>query len=78
MAAAVTVVGFANWDWGNAGFHFISEGFFDKDSSSLGLDKVGHAYSKYLISEFLSGAIRRKAADRRGAELTAAALAMAS
>lgn len=44
MAAAVTVVGFTNWDWGNSGFHFQSEGWFGKDSSSLGLDKVGHAY----------------------------------
>lgn len=69
MAAAVAAVGVANWDEGNSGFHFESEGFFDKDSSSLGLDKFGHAYSTYVITEFLGGAIRRKAGDGRRAGL---------
>jgi uncharacterized protein YfiM (DUF2279 family) len=77
LALGITAIGVANWNWGSSGFHFDSEGWFGRETSSFGVDKVGHAYSTYVMTEFLGAAIRGKAQNGRGAQLTAAALSMA-
>lgn len=51
------------------------EGWFGRSTRNLGVDKVAHAYSAYIISELLYGRIKRKVGDAPGIELTAAALA---
>ena len=38
LFAGITVIGFNNWDWGSSSFRFNSEGFFGKDTGSLGMD----------------------------------------
>ena len=55
--AAIAATGFANWDWGSSKFKFNSEGWFGKDTASLGMDKLGHAYSSYVLTEFLTDGI---------------------
>ena len=55
--AAIAATGFANWDWGSSSFRFNSEGWFGKDTASLGMDKLGHAYSAYVLSEFFADGI---------------------
>lgn len=51
------------------------EGWFGRSTKNLGVDKLAHAYSAYIISELLYGRIKRKVGDAPGIELTAAALA---
>jgi hypothetical protein len=51
------------------------EGWFGHSTQNLGVDKLAHAYSAYMISELLYGRIKRKVGDAPGIELTAGALA---
>ncbi|MES2923625.1 MAG: DUF2279 domain-containing protein [Verrucomicrobiota bacterium] len=76
MYAAVSIVGFANWDWFSSGFRFNNEGWFNEDrTGSGGMDKVGHAFATYVMTDILTHAIRRNSGDPRGGEITAALLA---
>lgn len=51
------------------------EGWFGRDTNNLGVDKLAHAYSTYVVSEILHARLRRKTGDAPGIELTSAALA---
>jgi hypothetical protein len=51
------------------------EGWFGRSTQNLGVDKLAHAYSTYVISELLYGRIKRNVGDAPGIELTAGALA---
>ena len=75
-AAAITAGGFANWNWGSSRFRFNSEGWFGKETASLGMDKLGHAYSAYVLTEFFSDGIKKRSADDRSGSYTGAILAM--
>ena len=68
--------GIVSWNWGSAPFHFVDEGWFGKDTSYLGMDKVGHAYSTYLYAEYFTQRIAHSAEDVSGAAITGAVLAM--
>lgn len=72
--AAITATGFANWDWGSSSFRFKSEGWFGKGTASLGMDKLGHAYSAYVLSEFFADGIEQGHPRHRA--LTGAILSM--
>lgn len=76
LFGGITFLGVTNWSWGNSKFRFKSEGWFDRDSASLGMDKLGHAYSTYVMTEFLTASINREASDKRGADFTAGLIAM--
>lgn len=74
-AVATTLAfGFKDWDWGTADFHFRSEGFFAKDTTHGGMDKLGHAYATMIFSDIFTAAIRRSADDPRYAEISGALL----
>lgn len=78
LLAGITTFGVLNWNWGNSHFRFQSEGWFnEKRTGSGGMDKLGHAYSTYVMTDILTHAIRRNASDSRGAEVTAALMAYA-
>jgi hypothetical protein len=74
--AGTFAIGVADWKWGSASFHFSNEGFFGKDTHDLGMDKLGHAFGTYLLTDLFTHAIRRNAADPEGAEITAVGLSM--
>lgn len=76
VVAGTFVIGIADWKWGSASFHFTNEGFFGKDTHDLGMDKLGHAFGTYVLTDLFTHAIRRNAANPEGAELTAVALSM--
>lgn len=76
LFGGITALGIGNWNWGSSSFRFHSEGWFGKNVGSSGMDKLGHAYSTYLMTEFLTSSINREAADSRGSELTAGLVAM--
>jgi hypothetical protein len=74
--AGTLAIGVFDWDWGSAEFHFADEGFFGEDTFNGGMDKAGHAFGTYLLSDLFTAAIRRNAEDPRWASLTGAGLAM--
>lgn len=76
LFGGITYLGLKTWKWGNTDFHFNSEGWFGEDTGSMGMDKLGHAFTTYLMSEYLTQRILQGADDPRGAAFTAAALAM--
>jgi hypothetical protein len=73
---ATVALGFLDWDWGSSSFHVGSEGFFGTDTKNGGMDKLGHAWSAALISDYFTARIRESAADPRGAAITGAVLSM--
>lgn len=55
--------------------HFHSEGWFGKSTKNVGVDKLAHAYSAYVISDLIYGRLKHKTGNAPGIALTAAALA---
>ena len=74
--AATFAIGITDWDWGSEEFHFADEGFFGEDTFNGGMDKLGHAFGTYLLTDIFTDAIRNNADDPQWAELTAVGLAM--
>ncbi len=74
--AVITATGIANWDWGSSPFHFKSEGWFGRNTSNLGMDKLGHAYSSYVLTEFFTDGIDASGGSARTKSYTAGILAM--
>lgn len=73
VGTAILAVGLKDWGWGNAsGFQTIEEGWFSKNTRHGGMDKIGHAFSAYVIADLLTDRIRAGAADPTGAPITAA------
>jgi Predicted periplasmic lipoprotein (DUF2279) len=56
-------------------FRFKNEGWFGKNTASLGVDKLAHAYNAYMLSELLHHAIHDRGNAPEGDALTAAILA---
>ncbi len=71
---ATAIIGITHWGWGNDGFHFHSEGWFGKHTGSGGIDKLGHAFTSALISDFLTDRIRMASSRPEGAAITAGLL----
>ena len=55
--------------------HFHREGWFGESTNNLGMDKLAHAYSTYVISELFYARLKRNTGDAPGIQYTAAALA---
>jgi len=70
----VTYFGIQNWDWGSSGFTFKSEGWFGTDTKYGGMDKLGHAYTGYLLTEYFSQRIAHEVGDPNGAIISGAIL----
>jgi len=56
--------------------HVHKEGWFGINTRNVGVDKLAHAYSAYVISDLLYARLKRKTDDAPGIQFTAAALAM--
>jgi len=74
IIGGVAVVGIKNWQWGNSGFHFESEGWFGKNTGSGGMDKLGHAYSSALLVDFFTDRLRQRADNPQHAAISASLL----
>ncbi|HEV8245889.1 MAG TPA: DUF2279 domain-containing protein, partial [Polyangiaceae bacterium] len=53
LLGVITYAGVRDWKWGTASFRYNPEGWFGMDTGSGGQDKLGHAYTSYLQTEFL-------------------------
>ena len=56
-------------------FHFKSEGWFGKNTTNLGADKMLHAFDTYLIAEILHMRLHKNTHASEGDAVTAAAMA---
>lgn len=56
-------------------FHFKDEGWFGKNTTSLGMDKLTHAFNTYLIADILHARLHRNTNASEGDALTAGILA---
>ena len=72
----VTYFGINNWEWGSSGFQFENEGWFGEDTKYGGMDKIGHAYTGYILTEYFSQRIAHEVDDPNGAIITGAILGM--
>ena len=52
--------------------HFINEGWFGRDTRNVGVDKLAHFYSTYLMSEIVYGRLKNKVGEAPGIAVTAA------
>lgn len=50
IAGAVAAWGFANWDYGDYPLHGHPEHWFGRETKEGGADKLGHAYSSYVLT----------------------------
>ncbi len=76
VGAGLVAVGLRDWDWGNGSqFEFIEEGWFAKNTRHGGMDKIGHAFSTYVIADILTDRIRANASNPVGAPITGALVA---
>jgi hypothetical protein len=73
--AGITAIGVKSWNWGSSDFHFNSENWFGKNTSSFGMDKLGHAFSSYTITNLLAQQLKSKGRSPERAALSAALLA---
>ena len=76
LFGGVTVFGINNWDWGSSGYHFESEGWFGEDTKYGGMDKLGHAYTGYVVSQYFTQRIAHSVDDPANAAITGALLGM--
>lgn len=54
IGGVITGIGLKNWDWGSSNsFRRNDEGWFSKSTGSGGMDKLGHGFTAYAISEGL-------------------------
>ncbi len=72
LFAGITYLGVKEWAWGSAEFKFNSEGWFGMDTGSGGADKLGHLYSSYAMSEFLTHQMADKGYSPESAALYSA------
>jgi len=63
LVGGIAYLGIEEWNWGSASFSFNSEGWFNMDTGSGGADKLGHLYTSYLFSEFLTNRLYDKSGD---------------
>ncbi len=63
LFAVISYAGWRDWKWGTARWRYNPEGWFGMNTGSGGIDKTGHGYSTYLMTEFLY--LRLRMAERR-------------
>ena len=77
LTAFGALLGFKTWDWGSSKeFKFHPEGWFGDKTGSGGMDKLGHAFSTYLVTELLTDRIVANGGGESGAAITAGLLSM--
>lgn len=73
---AVGYVGATGWHWGDSSFHFEKDCWFCRSGHAGGMDKAGHMFTGYVLTDLITQRIKANAADPRGAEITGAIYAM--
>lgn len=69
--------GISSWEWGDSKFFVARERWFGRNTHNGGMDKIGHFFSSYIITDLLADRIRANSSNPAGAELTAGLFAFA-
>lgn len=78
LLGGVTAFGLKRWNWGSShSFRTTSEGWFGLKTGSGGADKLGHAFSAYLITNGLTEQLMRQGRSPEQAALTSALITQA-
>ncbi len=72
MSSAIVAWGFTQWDYGSEDLHSGNEGWFGRDTSNGGSDKLGHFYTNYLMTRILGPIFHDWGYSRKDAALWAA------
>ena len=75
--AGITALGVKSWKWGSTDFHLGNEKWFQKDRSSIGMDKLGHAFTSYTMTNLFAEHLQRKGRTPAQAAISAALLTQA-
>ena len=54
LLVASVYVGIDQWGWGGTSFHSAREGWFGRSTEYGGIDKLGHAWSAHLLSDYIT------------------------
>lgn len=54
LTSVILTWGYTQWGYGDEDFHNDNEGWFGKDTSNGGADKLGHFYTNYLFTRLLA------------------------
>lgn len=54
IATGILTWGFTQWGYGEEDFHTDNEGWFSKETSNGGSDKLGHFYTNYLMTRAIA------------------------
>jgi hypothetical protein len=76
LTAAITATRFKDVTSGGSKFHVKDEGWFGKNTKSLGMDKMHHAWKTYVFTDVLQSIIANRTGDQRGAATTSAILGL--
>jgi hypothetical protein len=78
LFTGVTVFGLRHWNSGSShSFHSTAEGWFGLNTENGGADKLGHAFSAYLITNDLAEQLLRQGRSPEQAALTSALITQA-
>lgn len=70
--AEMTALGLFSWNWGSStSFRWNPEGWFGPETGSGGTDKLGHAFSSYLITNTIADRLVREGRTPERAALSA-------
>ena len=78
LAAASVYIGIDQWGWGETKFHFYREGWFGKNTGYGGIDKLGHAWSAHVMSDYLTWRLQTAGFGKYESAITAALLSGAA
>lgn len=76
LGAAITATRIGTLVSHPSGFSLRHEGWFGRNTQSLGMDKLHHGFKTYVIADVLQGIIAKKTGDRRSAAYTGALLGL--
>jgi hypothetical protein len=74
LAAVGIAVGIDQWGWGETKFHFTREGWFGRNTRYGGIDKLGHAWSAHVMSDYITWRLRSLGYNGTESSITAAIL----
>jgi hypothetical protein len=72
LAATSIAMGIWQWGWGETSFHTKREGWFGKNTEYGGVDKVGHAWSAHVLTDYITWRLRMQGYNGTESAYTAA------
>jgi hypothetical protein len=72
LAAVSFGIAVWQWNWGETSFHTTREGWFGKNTTYGGIDKMGHAWSAHVMSDYITWRLQMLGYNGTESAITAA------